>query len=835
MKNSYLRISMLFVAMLFTALTQIQAQSNQYLHYDCTNQNYVVLENASQYIANKPGFTMAGWFIDDYLEYGQGIMGFRGNQGFYMIELADGKIECRFQNSAGTLYEYVAPTNTVIPQVWQHFAWVFDGSNVILYVNGILKGSKPASGTFTASDIHFTIGRSILADLNFYWCGGSDEVTVWSKALTADEIQDMMANELNGDEPGLELYYKHNQGVPGGNNTSITTLISEVDSPNRDADLVNFTMDGETSNFIGDLDPGYQAIAFLPIPNKLTSDEPFQVEATATSGLPVTFTVLSGPATMDGNTVTLTGDMGEVAIEANQAGNGTYDPAEPVVQRFNVLDPMLHLPEIDIRNPLAGDVFVSTLSEIQLACVSTIDFPELFDVTWVKFRVNGQTIQAQKFWNGHFTGWWAPPAYGTYTVEVMASNNFGAVKTETMSINVVPTATNTEVIAFTDIWINPNHTEETIDAELPSFLGAYNQITGTLRVSCPDGGCGEWDRVAFVEAQDKEGNWFKIIQYITPYGVACSHAIDLTDFSSILQGKTKFRVSCGTLDNGFDYELKLNYYAGTAPYLYSSVDQIWRAIYWFGDYANLQPVEPVDYEFPENTQAATLKLVSSGHGWGSTNTGNAAEFYEATHDITVNGVKTFTQHNWVVCNPNPDACQPQNGTWYYNRAGWCPGSIAQWFDYDLTDYISSSGIELGYIFFEDYIDYCHPNHPNCVTGTTCSNCEDGFNPQLDVACNLVSFANSPIIVVGNQDAKPVSNLLSIFPNPSTGVFEISVSSTQKLSDAQITVYDNMNRAVKQMEWDGKDTQIDLTQQPKGIYFVKVNAKDWSEVRKIIVQ
>ncbi|MBK8566465.1 MAG: hypothetical protein IPN76_24820 [Saprospiraceae bacterium] len=34
----------------------------------------------------------------------------------------------------------------------------------------------------------------------------------------------MMANELNGDEAGLQLYYKFNQGVPDGDNTSISKL-----------------------------------------------------------------------------------------------------------------------------------------------------------------------------------------------------------------------------------------------------------------------------------------------------------------------------------------------------------------------------------------------------------------------------------------------------------------------------------------------------------------------------------------------------------------------------------------------------------------------------------
>jgi len=64
--------------------------------------------------------------------------------------------------------------------------------------------------------------------------------------------------------------------------------------------------------------------------------EPFTVTApTATSGLPVTLSVVSGPATILGNTVTLTG-VGTVVLAANQAGNGSYSAAPQVTTSFQV-------------------------------------------------------------------------------------------------------------------------------------------------------------------------------------------------------------------------------------------------------------------------------------------------------------------------------------------------------------------------------------------------------------------------------------------------------------------------------------------------------------------
>ncbi|QMU30549.1 T9SS type A sorting domain-containing protein [Adhaeribacter radiodurans] len=70
-----------------------------------------------------------------------------------------------------------------------------------------------------------------------------------------------------------------------------------------------------------------QSITFAPILlNKAVGDPPFTLSAKANSGLSVTFKVVSGPATVSGNKVTLTGE-GTVHLQAIQAGNGTYNPA----------------------------------------------------------------------------------------------------------------------------------------------------------------------------------------------------------------------------------------------------------------------------------------------------------------------------------------------------------------------------------------------------------------------------------------------------------------------------------------------------------------------------
>jgi len=838
MKKIYTKIRIMLFVLVAMQPALLLSQSNQYLHFDRVD-DYVILDQGGQYVNGSTAISMTGWFRCDQLAYGQGYMGFRAGSGsgeFYLIQLNNGVMECRLVTTTG-LHEYVTPVNTLIPQVWQHLAWVFNVNSVSFYSNGVLVGSSSASGTFSNPNVSFAIGKSILGGFNFVYGGGVDEVSVWNKALTLAEIQDIMTDELTGTEANLQLYYKFNQGDPGGNNTSITKLISETGSGERDADLMNFALVGDSSNFLGTLDPGYQAISFPQIPNHLTTDDPFQIEATATSGLPVQFEVLSGPATVAGDMVTLTGAPGEVKIEATQPGNGQFNPAAPVVNTFQVLDPYAHVPEIDPRNPLSGEVYVPTLGPIQLAAIVSIAYPELFNVESVSFEIDGETIIPVRYQDDHFMAWWEPPSYGNFSININASNNYGGIATEVVNINIVPDASDMEAQAVNGVWCNPSQTSVTVDAELPSFMGAFDQIIGTLEVKCPaaGGGCGEWDRVASIDARGHNGEWIEIIRYITPYGVQCSHNIDLTDYMSLLQGKVSFRVNCATLDNGYDYYLTLNYKEGIPPHPYGFVYQVWQDYYPFGDYAMLQPVDNFSFSFTENVVASKLKLVSTGHGWGSLNTSNAAEFYNATHNIWINGEQAFEQHNWYDCNPNPDGCQPQNGTWYYDRAGWCPGAIAQWFDYDLTPYISEGIIDMDYVFYENYMDFCHPNHPDCVTGVTCADCNDGFNPALAVACNIIVFVDNPT-TVGIEDQRPSkATFIRISPNPTTGIIKVNVISPDAPVKGIVDIRDMTGRMLNQFNLVGVATSFDLSSYPEGAYIVTVQANGMVETQTVIIR
>jgi len=84
------------------------------------------------------------------------------------------------------------------------------------------------------------------------------------------------------------------------------------------------------------IQPPAQVITFPPIPSKTYGDKPFALKASSSSKLPVSYSVVSGPATISNtNLVTLTGS-GLVTIQADQAGDATYSAATSVTQTFAV-------------------------------------------------------------------------------------------------------------------------------------------------------------------------------------------------------------------------------------------------------------------------------------------------------------------------------------------------------------------------------------------------------------------------------------------------------------------------------------------------------------------
>lgn len=79
-----------------------------------------------------------------------------------------------------------------------------------------------------------------------------------------------------------------------------------------------------------------QTVTFGPLTNVTYGIAPFGLSASASSGLPVTFSIVSGPAGITGSDLTVLG-AGTVTVSASQEGNSNYLAATPVNQSFQVM------------------------------------------------------------------------------------------------------------------------------------------------------------------------------------------------------------------------------------------------------------------------------------------------------------------------------------------------------------------------------------------------------------------------------------------------------------------------------------------------------------------
>jgi uncharacterized repeat protein (TIGR03803 family) len=162
--------------------------------------------------------------------------------------------------------------------------------------------AQPVSQTVNAGEsASFTVTVTGVAPLSYQW---RKEATNLSGATNATYSL-----------AGVQSNHAGNYSVVITNAYGSVTSSGAVLTVNRLA---------QTINFVGGL------------PAKRGDDAPFGLSATASSGLPVSYTSSDpGVATVSSNTVTITG-FGYTIITASQAGNATYLPAASVSQTLHV-------------------------------------------------------------------------------------------------------------------------------------------------------------------------------------------------------------------------------------------------------------------------------------------------------------------------------------------------------------------------------------------------------------------------------------------------------------------------------------------------------------------
>jgi len=132
---------------------------------------------------------------------------------------------------------------------WTHLAYVRDGKedSARIYINGVLSSTVVLDhDSPTTADSNLVLGL-----YNGYENGESsysglmDELRIWNKALTLEEIQADMVKELNGSEDGLVAYYDFNNQsgsmVKDRSSNSLDVQLKNMDASNWKTENTPFT------------------------------------------------------------------------------------------------------------------------------------------------------------------------------------------------------------------------------------------------------------------------------------------------------------------------------------------------------------------------------------------------------------------------------------------------------------------------------------------------------------------------------------------------------------------------------------------------------------------
>ena len=232
------------LAFIFLSI-EINAQTENALNFDGIN-DYVSLPSSTHNQIVSSG-TLEAWIktSDNNSNY-RGIV-LRSNH--YGLFLYNNKLATYVWG--GNAPGLICPVNgpTLNDGKWHHVALTFEigvANGSQLYLDG-----APLGGTFkldtyqSAATYSFQIGAN--QNLQFYK-GAIDEVKIWSRKLTAQEIENT-TDCISNTATNLVGHYEFNVGTAGGANSGLTTLADSSGSSNNGT-LNYFALYGAASNWV---------------------------------------------------------------------------------------------------------------------------------------------------------------------------------------------------------------------------------------------------------------------------------------------------------------------------------------------------------------------------------------------------------------------------------------------------------------------------------------------------------------------------------------------------------------------------------------------------------
>lgn len=236
------------------------AQSNNSLYFDGVN-DYVNLNTLQTDFYNaQNSFTVEFWMKGDHLQQTSSIRttmfainGPDDQNKFLMIMGGplnqDGLLMIYDDGGWGTNTVYTG-TDNIGDNQCHHIAYSYDGTNGRVYIDGVLKNTHSADYNFTLQD-RYSIGQEYdFADSSQFYNGFIDDFRIWNVVRSGSDILSHMNNQLLGTEQNLIAYYNFDQGNGNTNNAGLDSL-NDLTGNGLVGKLHNFTLDGDTSNWVG--------------------------------------------------------------------------------------------------------------------------------------------------------------------------------------------------------------------------------------------------------------------------------------------------------------------------------------------------------------------------------------------------------------------------------------------------------------------------------------------------------------------------------------------------------------------------------------------------------
>lgn len=155
--------------------------------------------------------------------------------GYYVyngvVELHSG-----IQTENGRFYHY--SPDKITDNLWHHVAFTYDANggldNFILYVDGVAKKAQTVVGKIDAGDGIISLG-SYYGSSYYKFDYQLDELRLWNKALSAEEIRQNMLRNNFENENNLKLYLNFNntlKDLSGNGNDAVSMGIVKMESSN---------------------------------------------------------------------------------------------------------------------------------------------------------------------------------------------------------------------------------------------------------------------------------------------------------------------------------------------------------------------------------------------------------------------------------------------------------------------------------------------------------------------------------------------------------------------------------------------------------------------------